>query len=52
MLLLPGADTWNDSKHQLLLKKPAHYLLLAFMGAICGATTALANAGLLNDRTH
>lgn len=53
VLLLPGADAWNDAKHGAVIAKAAE--LLGAGGtvcAICGATVALANAGLLNERRH
>ena len=53
VLLLPGADMWNDPKHCAIIRKAGE--LLACGGtvcAICGATAALARAGLLNDRPH
>lgn len=53
VLLLPGADTWNDSKHGAIIEKASQFLSLgATVGAICGATVALANFGLLNNRPH
>lgn len=53
MLLLPGADTWNDSKHGAIIEKASEFLSLgATVCAICGATTALANFGLLDNRPH
>ena len=53
VLLLPGADTWNDPKHGAIIKKASEFLSLgATVGAICGATTALANLGLLDNRRH
>lgn len=53
VLLLPGADTWSDSKQAAIIEKAGELLSLgATVGAICGATVALANAGLLNDRPH
>ena len=53
VLLLPGADTWNDPRHGAILKKPGEFLSVgATVGAICGATTALANYGLLDNRRH
>ncbi|MEL7607277.1 MAG: type 1 glutamine amidotransferase family protein [Sedimentibacter saalensis] len=53
MLLLPGADTWNDSKHGAIIEKASEFLSLgATVCAICGATTALANFGLLDKRPH
>ena len=53
VLLLPGADTWNYSKHGAIIEKASEFLSLgATVGAICGATVALANFGLLNNRPH
>ncbi len=53
VLLLPGATTWNDPKHGAIIGKASEYLSLgASVCAICGATAALANAGLLNNRPH
>lgn len=53
VLLLPGADTWNDPKHGAIIEKASESLSLgATVGAICGATAALANFGLLNNRPH
>ncbi len=52
-LLLPGADTWNDPKHGAIIEKASELLSLgATVCAICGATTALANFGLLDKRLH
>jgi len=53
VLLLPGADTWSDPRHGAIIEK-ADVLLSsgATVGAICGATVALANAGLLDQRLH
>ncbi|MBO1305562.1 glutamine amidotransferase [Enterococcus sp. 669A] len=52
-LLLPGADTWNDSEHAAIIEKAAEFLDLgAMVGAICGATSALSNFGLLDARPH
>lgn len=53
VLLLPGANTWGDPRQGAILKKAA--ALLGAGGtvcAICGATTALANAGLLDAHPH
>lgn len=51
ILLLPGADTWNDPKHGTIIKKTSEFLSLgATVCAICGATAALANLGLLVHR--
>jgi Putative intracellular protease/amidase len=53
MLILPGADTWNDPKHGLIIEKASEFLSIgAAVCAICGATTALASFGLLNNRAH
>lgn len=53
VLLLPGADTWNDPKHGAILEKASKFLASgATVGAICGATAALANFGLLDERPH
>lgn len=53
VLLLPGADTWNDPKNGAIIKKASEFLSLgATVGAICGATVALANFGLLDSRRH
>lgn len=53
VLLLPGADTWHDPKHTPIIEK-ARALLdsNATIGAICGATSALANAGIFDTRPH
>lgn len=53
VLLLPGANTWNAPKHSAIIEKAG--ALLSTGGtvcAICGATAALANAGLLDKRPH
>lgn len=53
VLLLPGADTWNDTKHEPIIQKASEFLSIgATIDAICGATTALANFGLLDERPH
>lgn len=53
VLLLPGADTWNDPKHSAIINKASEFLSSgATVCAICGATAALANFGLLNKRPH
>ncbi|MFA1819490.1 type 1 glutamine amidotransferase family protein [Virgibacillus oceani] len=53
VLLLPGADKWNDPKHGAIIEKASEFLSLgATVGAICGATAALANFGLLDKRPH
>ena len=53
ILILPGANTWNDSKHVAIIEKAREFLSLgATVCAICGATAALANFGLLDNRLH
>ncbi|ECB9662592.1 glutamine amidotransferase [Listeria monocytogenes] len=53
VLLLPGADTWNNLEHKAIIEKASELLALnATVAAICGATVALANHGLLNNRPH
>ena len=53
VLLLPGADTWSDPKHDAILEKASEFLASgATVCAICGATAALADFGLLDHRPH
>ena len=53
VLLLPGANTWDDPKHGAIIEKAGNLLALgATVCAICGATTALAKRGLLDYRPH
>ena len=53
VLLLPGANTWSDPKHSAIIEKAGELLSAgAMVCAICGATAALANAGLLDGRPH
>ncbi|MEG0049827.1 MAG: DJ-1/PfpI family protein [Clostridia bacterium] len=53
VLLLPGAHTWNDPKHIAIIEKASKFLSVgATVCAICGATTALANLGLFDQRPH
>jgi len=53
MLVLPGADTYNDPKQGAIIEKASELLSVgATVCAICGATVALANAGLLDTRLH
>lgn len=53
VLILPGADTWGEEKNAKIIAKAAELLeAKGCVCAICGATVALANAGLLNNRPH
>ncbi|ASA22496.1 DJ-1/PfpI family protein [Paenibacillus donghaensis] len=53
VLLLPGADTWKDPAHGPIVEKTKQLLDVGGnVAAICGATMALADAGLLDYRQH
>ncbi|MDV0445460.1 putative protease YdeA [Methanimicrococcus sp. At1] len=53
VLLLPGADTWNDPKHKAVIEKASELLSFgATVCAVCGATAALADFGVLDKRPH
>lgn len=54
MLILPGGQSWNDkNKHLEALDMTEKFLNAeVFVAAICGATTGLAQRGLLNARRH
>lgn len=53
VLLLPGANTWGDPKHDAIIERAGTFLAAgATVCAICGATAALANAGLLDQHPH
>ncbi|MBU5307935.1 DJ-1/PfpI family protein [Clostridioides mangenotii] len=52
-ILLPGADTWNESIHTSILQVAKSSISKGILvGAICGATLALSNLGILNKYTH
>ncbi len=53
MLILPGADLWDQSEGTEAAEKAKAFLAAGVpVAAICGATFGLANAGLLNDLRH
>lgn len=53
ILILPGADTWLDPSQRAVTDKAAAFLDAGVpVAAICGATLALGQAGLLDDRRH
>lgn len=53
LLILPGADTWMDGKHQKILNIASNILnQKVIIAAICGASIALARTGVLNNRKH
>ncbi len=53
MLVLPGAATWDQPSHAPVVELAKDLLDKGIpVAAICGATVALAAAGLFNDRDH
>lgn len=52
-MLLPGAENWSDPIHNQVIDKALSLLEKnVLVGAICGATLALANRGVLNTYRH
>jgi putative intracellular protease/amidase len=52
-LILPGSDLWKDEENRPVLKLSARLLKKnVLISAICGATLALADEGLLDDHFH
>ncbi|WP_145053308.1 type 1 glutamine amidotransferase family protein [Paenibacillus xylanexedens] len=52
-LILPGGNTWTEAVHEPILKIAKICLEEGIVvGAICGATLGLAQAGLLDSRRH
>lgn len=52
-LILPGGNTWTEAIHAPILKIAEMCLKEGIVvGAICGATIGLAQAGLLDSRWH
>ena len=52
-LLLPGATTWNSDENNFILQKALEYIENGILvGAICGATLALANLRILERFKH
>ncbi|MDR0306285.1 MAG: glutamine amidotransferase [Chitinispirillales bacterium] len=54
ILILPGGDTWiNNEVNNKIIKIVSEIInKKIIVAAICGATIALANNGLLNNRRH
>jgi putative intracellular protease/amidase len=54
LLILPGGDLWEGQYPRAEVESVLHALHAAGVpiAAICGATLALARAGLLDDRAH
>ncbi len=52
-LILPGSDSWSEADNFQILQIARQFLEAGgLVVAICGATVALANAGLLDNRKH
>jgi putative intracellular protease/amidase len=53
LLILPGANTWAEpANHKVISILPETLKKKTTIAAICGATVALAENGLLNNRQH
>jgi len=53
LLILPGADTWMDEKNKKILEIVSKLInKKIIVAAICGATVALAQTGLLDNKKH
>ena len=53
MLILPGADTWMDPTQAAIVDLAKRFLSAGIpVAAICGATIALAEAGMLDNVKH
>ncbi|MDD2970948.1 MAG: glutamine amidotransferase [Lachnospiraceae bacterium] len=53
VLILPGANTWDNPEQSAIIKKAEELLSVGgTVCAICGATVALANFGVLDQRPH
>jgi len=53
LLILPGADTWMEEENKKIIDTVSGIIdKKVIVAAICGATFALANKGILNDRNH
>lgn len=53
LLILPGANTWDDTDNRKVIEAvPGILAGGTVVAAICGSTIALAENGLLNDRKH
>lgn len=52
-LILPGSDSWSSPDNELILQKALTLLEKGVVvGALCGATLALADLGVFNNRNH
>ena len=53
VLILPGADSWSETENFQILEIAKRFLEVGgLVAAICGATVALANIGVLDDKKH
>lgn len=53
ILILPGADTWLEIENRTIIEIAADRIKKGLnVAAICGATGALAKAGVLNRKKH
>jgi putative intracellular protease/amidase len=53
LLVLPGADTWMEEKNKSILEIVSNVIgKKIIVAAICAATAALAQYGLLDNRKH
>jgi putative intracellular protease/amidase len=53
LLILPGADTWMEEENKKIVDIVSGIINeKVIIAAICGATVALANKGILNNRKH
>lgn len=52
-LILPGSDSWSEADNLRILEIARQFMEAGgLVAAICGATVALANVGLLDDKKH
>lgn len=52
-LILPGSDSWSEADNLRILEIARQFMEAGgLVAAICGATVALANMGLLDDKKH
>ena len=51
LIVLPGADTWQNGSNQKIIDKIKENQDI-IVAAICGATTALADNSILDNRKH
>lgn len=53
LIILTGGETWMENLHDPLMDKVKTWLNEGILiAAICGATIALANSGILDNRSH